>query len=127
MYDLRMTIDGDVLRADVAGQRSSNQAEMAAASQSFWYDIVWECRTLGLSRVLVVARLSGWVSTTAVFSTYEYLQKIVPPSIKRIAYVDLNPETMPYNRFAQELARTGSFEVGIFDTEAAARSWLDAG
>ena len=127
MYELRMTIDGDVLHAEVEGQRSSNQAEMAADSQSFWYDIVWECQRLGLSRVLVVARLTGWVSTAAVLSTHEYLQKIVPASIERIAYVDLNPETVPYNRFAQELSRSGSFEVGIFDTEAAARSWLDMG
>jgi len=127
MYELRMAIDGDVLRAEVEGQRSSNPAEMAAASQSFWYDIVWECRRLGLSRVLVVARLSGWVSTAAVLSTHEYLQRIVPASIERIAYVDLNPETVPYNRFAQELSRSGAFEVGIFDTKAAARSWLERG
>jgi len=127
MYDLRMTIDGDVLRAEVAGQRSSNPAEMAAASQSFWHDIIWECRNLGLTRALVVARLSGWVSTAAVLSTHEYLQKIVPPSIRRVAYVDLNPDTVPYNRFAQELSRSGSFEVGIFATEEAARSWLEMG
>jgi hypothetical protein len=119
-----MRRDGDVLRAELTGERSPQQSEMARHSQETWETIIWECRTLGLSRVLVVSRLTGWLSTAAVYSTIKYLEQIVPPSIEKIAYVDLNLLTMPYNAFGQELAKQRGRAMAVFDSEDDARTWL---
>jgi hypothetical protein len=123
-FDLQMRRDGDVLRAELSGERSPLQSEMARHSQETWDAIIWECRTLGLSRVLVVSRLTGWLSTAAVYSTIAYLEHIVPPSIEQIAYVDLNPQTMPYNAFGQKLAGHGGRAIAVFESGDDARTWL---
>jgi hypothetical protein len=123
-FKLQMRRDGDLLRAELTGERSPLQSEMARHSQETWDAIIWECRTLGLSRVLVVSRLTGWLSTSAVYSTIAYLEQIAPPSIEQIAYVDLNPQTMPYNAFAQKLAGQRGRAIAVFKSEDDARTWL---
>jgi hypothetical protein len=99
---------------------------MARHSQETWDAIIWECRTLGLSRVLVVSHLTGWLSTAAVYSTIAYLEKVVPPFIKQIAYVDVNPQTMPHNAFGQKLAGPRGLAIAVFESEDDARTWLAA-
>ena len=123
-FELQMRQDGDVLRAELTGERSPLQSDMARHSQETWETIIWECQTLGLSRVLVVTRLTGWLSTAAVYSTFVHLERIVPPSIVRIAYVDLNLRTLPINAFGQELAKRRGLAIRVFDSEDDARTWL---
>ena len=123
-FDLQMRRDGDLLRAELTGQRSPLQAEMARHSQETWAAILQECQRLALARLLVVSRLTGWLSTMAVFSTIAYLDKTVPSSIAKIAYVDLNPQTHPHNAFGQELAKERGRAIAVFESEDDARRWL---
>lgn len=123
-FDLQMRREGNVLHAELTGQRSPLQSEMARHSQETWDAIIGECQTLGLSRVSVVSRLTGWLSTAAVYSTIAYLEQVIPPSINKIAYVDLNPETMPHNAFGQKLAGQRGCAIAVFGSEADAKAWL---
>lgn len=123
-FDLQMRRDGDVLRAELTGQRPPLPSEMARHSQEAWDAIIWECRTLGLSGVLVVSRLTGWLSTAAVYSTVAYLERVVPPSTEKVAYADLNPQTMPHNAFGQKLAGQRGRAIAVFESEDDARTWL---
>jgi hypothetical protein len=41
--------------------------------------------------MLVISRLAAWLSTAVVHSTIADLDRIWPPYIERIAYLDLNP------------------------------------
>jgi hypothetical protein len=123
-FELLMRREGNVLCAELNGQRSPLQPEMARHSQETWDAILWECQVLGLSRVLVVSRLTGWLSSVAVYSTVSYLEQNVPTSVEKIAYVDLNPQTMPFNAFGQRIAGQRGRPIAVFDNEADARAWL---
>jgi hypothetical protein len=75
-YQLRMDDDGSVLRAEISGERSSLSIEMAQDMQVCWEAILWEAKSRALARVLVVSNLTGWVSTSAVIATVEFVRQI---------------------------------------------------
>lgn len=122
-YDLSLSHDRHFLRATVSGHRSSLQGEMAQEMQRCWEQILWAAQTHDLRCVLVTCSLTGWVSTPAVYATFEYLRNIWPATVAA-AYVDLNPDTLHHNAFAGKLAEAAGMNLRIFARVDTAEAWL---
>jgi hypothetical protein len=125
-YNLTMDDDGSVLRAELAGERSPLPIEMAQDIQVCWEAILWEAKARDLASVLVVSRLTGWVSTSAVIATVEFVRHIAPETVERIAFVDLNEKTSSHNAIAEKVAVAERLKIAVFEDESSARAWLVA-
>ena len=123
-YTVTTTSDGKVLRVSVSGSRSALQEEMAHDGQRCWEGILIEAQQLGLAYILVTSTLTGWVSTQAVYATFEFLKTIWPASIVKAAYVDLNPATVHHNQFGGKVATAAGLGISVFANEGDAERWL---
>ncbi len=124
---MTMEDDGEVLRVRLRGERPANEFDMALEGQCRWQAIFDECVARRLSSLIVVSEMTGWVSSAAVRATVTYAAHIIPRSIERIAFVDLNEETWRFNAFAEPIGGEHGIPLRVFSEEAAALRWLASG
>ena len=120
-YELSMQRDGDVLRAQIAGERTREGIESAARA------IMAACAREGIGKVLVDVR--AFEGRLLLFDDYrvatEGFRKLQPSRglVYASAIVD-NPENQERYAFFEDAARTHGFNVRVFDHAGRASAWL---
>lgn len=123
-YDLEFQVDGDILCVYASGDRDTDTDSPGAAARDAWTRLAKKCQDAGLSRVLIISRVTGRYPT---LDTYETMSKLDQYGISRhwkIAYVNADPACREDLMFMMAVADNKGFSVRLFDSEARARKWL---
>jgi len=123
-YDFEIAMQDNLVRLDVAGDRSAG--DHLANADEVGKAVVSACRETGIDRILVLSRLTGRASPLDQLRTVLHSIQYGWSRKFRMAFVDLNKETIGQTRFVETAALNRVFNVCVFDNESDARNWLDA-
>jgi hypothetical protein len=112
----------DHIRVEVSGDRSAGDA--VANADQVGQQVVQECQTSGINQVLLIARLIGHASAIDIFEIVTGSEKYGWKHDIKLAFVDLNSESIDDVRFMETVAFNRAYRVRVFDNEADASQWL---
>lgn len=112
----------DHIRVDVSGDRSAGDA--VGNADRVGKQVLKVCQTSGISQVLLVARLTGHASAIDIFEIVTGSEKYGWNHDIKLAFVDLNSESIDDVRFMETVAFNRAYRVRVFDNEAEASQWL---
>ena len=121
-FEVSFTTFRDGLRAYVAGHNTGLEGTLA-----YWRVITEQLRLRRPRQLLVVDVMDGGVPAPEHLLTF--VKAMVDEDLHdlRIAYVEDKPESIPKVELAGIYANEYGFEVQVFDSEAAAMTWLRYG
>ncbi len=103
--------------------RSDGDKDFSRASR-LWADIAEACRRNGCYRVLGIANSTTPVSTLEGYDHAALFQELGVNDAYRIAWVELNPETVETYRFVETVLVNRGLPGRLFSDVDAARRWL---
>jgi hypothetical protein len=121
------TIDRDVLRVEVAGERPADDEEALGELRHTWRRVAELCAERRITRVLAVLQLAGPNNSVRAFSMSSSLEAIGLSRDVRVALVDRDPQSLPHSLFAARVASSRGWQIGAFACEVEAARWLAAG
>jgi len=112
----------DHVRVEVSGDREAGDA--VADADQVGRQILEQCQAAGLNCVLLVARLTGHASAIDIFEIVTGSEKYGWNHDIKLAFVDLNAESIDDVRFMETVAFNRAYRVRVFDNEVDASQWL---
>lgn len=122
-YDYEIAVQDGLVRLEVSGDRGAG--DHVANADEVGKAIVRACRESGTNRILLLSKLTGRVSPVDQFRSVLHSIKYGWSRKFRMAFVDLNNETVRDTRFVETIALNRVFKVRVFDNEPDARAWLE--
>jgi len=121
-YDAEIRTFEDYIRAQVTGTRLPGRA--VADADVVGEKIVELCRETGIRNVLVVLDLAGRLSAIDAYEMVSSAEQYGWSRDFRLAFVDLNAESLQDVYFTETVAVNRAFSVSVFDNEEEAKNWL---
>lgn len=121
-YEANIQAQQDHIRVEVSGDRSAGDAVRNA--ELVGRQVLKECQAKGINQVLLIARLTGHASAIDIFEMVTGSQKYGWNHDIKMAFVDLNSESIDDVRFMETVAFNRAYRVRVFDNEADASEWL---
>lgn len=121
-YELVFSEENGVLRVDATGDRT--RVDPRQSGRAAWEAVARECSARGLTRILIVARITGRYHLADV---YEVNSTVIDAGVQpqwKIAHVNLDPDSYEETQFGETVAVNRCIRIKLFDNEAAAREWL---
>jgi len=121
-YDFDIQARQDHIRVEVSGDRTAGDA--VADAGLVGRQIVEKFRDSKIDRVLLVLKLSGRASAIDVFKIITESEQYGWSHDIKLAFVDMNAESIDDVKFAETVAFNRAYRVRVFDNEIDARRWL---
>jgi hypothetical protein len=96
--------------------------ESFAAATGFWTDLADRCQAEEITRLLIVDRVDGRLTTAELFALSKMVAQLFLGRI--IAYVDPKEQTRDDNKFGETVILNRGGNVRVFHSEAEAAPWL---
>lgn len=121
-YQFEVHPNPDFIRVEVSGIRKPGEA--AENAHAVGREITSVCRETGIDRILLVVDLSGRLSAIDAFEIVTRSQDYGWSHAFKLAFVDLNAESLADSRFTETVALNRAYRMQVFDNEDDAREWL---
>ena len=121
-YTLSTKQEDDLLVVEIGGQRT--KGELVRHASVAWTEITSLCHERGLSRLLIISRATGEYSTTNAYRINSQLSEWGVRPGWRIAFVNLDSESLANMQFGETVAVNRGFDLKVFDNVDDARKWL---
>lgn len=121
-YDVHISEQLNYLRVEITGHRITGQE--VRDGKEIWQKISEACETHHLRRILAVFAIKG---SLPIHSAFELAKDPAGYGFDRtfkLAYIDLNPGSVPGNKFAVTVAINRGYNVKFFESEPEALHWL---
>lgn len=121
-YQLTITEKSDYLLAEVSGERIPGQE--AENALKFWGHIVELCKAKGFAKMLVITNLTGRLPASEAFKIGDSAFPLGWDRHFKVAYVDLNADSLEDNLFSETVAFNRGINAKVFGNVKEAKSWL---
>ncbi len=121
-YQFEIHPNPDHIRVEVSGVRKPGQA--VANANLVGEEITKVCRETGINQVLLLLNLSGRMSATDAYEIVTESGSYGWSRAFKLAFVDLNPESLPDSHFTETVAVNRAYRMKVFGNEADAKEWL---
>ena len=121
-YNADIQAKRDHIRVEVSGDRSAGDA--VGNAHRVGQQVLKECQAKGISQVLLIARLAGHASAIDIFEIVTGSKRYGWTHDVKLAFVDLNSESIDDVRFMETVAFNRGYRLRVFDNETDALQWL---
>lgn len=112
----------DHIRVEVSGDRGGGDA--VGNAELVGRQVLRECHAKGINQILLIASLTGPASAIDIFEIVTGSEKYGWNHDIKMAFVDLNSESIDDVRFMETVAFNRAYRVRVFDNETDASEWL---
>lgn len=121
-YQTDIRVFEDHVRAEVSGARTPGMVVPDAIQVG--QQISDACRDAGVSRLLVILRMTGRLSPTESYEIFSDPQAYGWSRDVKVALVDMNEDSKDDSLFSETVAVNRAYQMSVFDDENEAREWL---
>lgn len=121
-YEVQINALGDHVRVHVSGVRIPGRE--VEDSVGTWKQVADVCRETGIEKILTIFEIEGRLSPIDAYDIVARTKEFGWSHAFKMALVDLNPESLDDNVFAETVAVNRAYQIMVFDNEAEARDWL---
>ena len=123
-YAVHTNLRDDVLEVQLAGERSPFEIEIAEDAIDTWVHILDLCRRHGVDSVLASFALTGPTTALVSVAVARRLETIGFDRSLRVALLDHNGQSRPFNDFGCRVAAGHGWQFRSFGDAASALRWL---
>lgn len=113
-----------LLTVRLGGERPSEPADAVQQLSRFWRDVAQRCRERGTHAVLTLVEATGDVSSDRVLNWFRQVAGFGFAADTRIAVVIVERRSRAIVDLGVHVAAAAGLQIGLFDSEPAAREWL---
>jgi hypothetical protein len=121
-YKLNFQYESGILLVSISGERQKD--ELVSSAKEVWRKIARMGHEKGYGKLLIVSSATGNYPVLDAFLINSSLDECGVQRVWKIAFVNLDQASFPDVKFAETVAVNRGFDLGVFDNETDARSWL---
>lgn len=122
-YELKIEHFEDYISVEITGVR--NSLSSISDSKNMWIELLAICTEKEIKKVLAVSKLTGRLGAVPMFNIVDHVVKYGISRQYKLAYVDLNPESLIDNKFGETVAYNRGYQfIKVFGEIDPAKEWL---
>ncbi len=121
-YQTKFKLINDIAKVEVTGNRRSGLEDFDGAEA--WRDISKYCNKHKKTKILVISKLEGALSTLPSYDIAISLTDFGINENSKIAFVDLRKQSREVNSFTSSFVKKKGIRIEVFADEKDAFEWL---
>jgi hypothetical protein len=114
-----------LMTVHLGGERPSDPAEAVRQLSTFWCGIADRCRERGIHKVLAIVSARGDLSSDRVLNWFRQIAGFGFDADTSFAVVIPDRRSRAIVNLGIHVAADAGLRIGLFDSDQAARDWLD--